>query len=317
MPAPGPCGHWSVYPERGENHVSPTGLWTEECPREARERGSGCPEGWGVGSRTDRTALRASSGRDAGPGRAGRLLRLCGVSAPRPDGTAGVWQDPDPVDAGWSAPPQDDPARAPQIPADEPADPGVQGRRRLWLGLGAVAAVILLVALVAGFGGFTQRQDLATTVPPGATITTGPYELSFSAATVQRTELLGDPKWEIVVLGRGRTTGSESVTPNVGFRNPMFAARANNQVVEPKSLRFGAERRISDGGHFTPGLPATDFVVQFELDPPYEPPTTLVFAVWSQEFRDTSLLRNQDPDWTNGKQFWRYELPMTRLPDKT
>jgi hypothetical protein len=65
------------------------------------------------------------------------------------------------------------------------------------------------------FGGFERRTDLLKTVPPGALITTGPYEFRFTEATAQhKKDFDGSLYWEVVMIGEGRTTGNESISPS-------------------------------------------------------------------------------------------------------
>jgi hypothetical protein len=53
------------------------------------------------------------------------------------------------------------------------------------------------------FGGFERRTDLLKTVPPGALITTGPYEFRFTEATAQhKKDFDGSLYWEVVMIGR-------------------------------------------------------------------------------------------------------------------
>ncbi len=273
-----------------------------------------------------RPALAANRvGREAGyvPWGASGFLAVLSRTRPPPRLTAvsqrsdaapvrGPYLDASDPDPSWPAP-------SPSHPDDGSGAPTTRRRALLWV-MAVVGLLTVTVAALAATGGFRERADLPTPVAPGTTLSTGPYELTFIAATAQRRKDFGDsPYWEVRVTGTGRTTGEETIAPSLGVRNPMFLARAGagGEVHDPEGLRWGTEERISDGDGFTPGLPPVPFSVEFTF-PEASPPTpTLRFAVFEQEFRDISLLGNQDPTWTNGKRFWVSDLPVRRLPDET
>jgi hypothetical protein len=97
---------------------------------------------------------------------------------------------------------------------------------------GILLALVLLVVAIWGFGGFKKRTDLLQTIPPGTPFTTGPYEFRFSAATAQHKKKYdGTLYWEIVMIGEGRTTGSESILPALSDSG-MFVSKddASQQV---------------------------------------------------------------------------------------
>ena len=98
-------------------------------------------------------------------------------------------------------------------PPDSPSGPAAANRKPIPAGVfyGCILLVlVLLVVAVWGFGGFKRRTDLLKTMPPGALITSGPYEFRFTEATAQRKKKYdGTFSWEIVMIGEGRTTGTE------------------------------------------------------------------------------------------------------------
>jgi hypothetical protein len=94
--------------------------------------------------------------------------------------------------------------------------------------LAVLVALALLVAGVWGFGGFKKRTDTLRPVPPGERFTSGPYEFSFSEATVQRTKLDGVISWKVKVLGQGRTTGKEAIRASTACSSSRTPAPARS-----------------------------------------------------------------------------------------
>ena len=229
------------------------------------------------------------------------LTRLPAMST-RPVGVpvAPVWADDGPLDPGWPAP---DAAPPRVVPA----------------GLVAVAVLVVL-ALVAGLvwrlGGFERRTDVFVESPPGSTVTAGPYELRFTHATAQqRTDFRNEVTWRVIVIGEGRTTGTTTMAPSDFGSANMFAAKdrpgGETQVPQGQTFRAGS---FTDGAAFTPGLPLQPFRVQFDFSSHYQPGATLIFVAFDQEFRDSSLLGNQEPSWVNADTAHLFHLPVQVLP---
>ena len=208
-----------------------------------------------------------------------------------------------------------------QLDADQPdqhqLDADQPDARRTWLMLGSlVVALAVLVGLTWVAGGFDQRTDLRTVVAPGTTIATGPYEFTFTAATVQKKKNFDDTLvYEVVVSGTGRTTGDEAIAPASLNWFASLREPASGEVVEPESQRFGAANR--DGGSFfTPGLDPIPYRLVFLLPASIERPTAVQLAVWDLEFRDTSLLRTGEKSWGRANTFYRVDgLPVQQLAD--
>ena len=133
--------------------------------------------------------------------------------------------------------------------------------------------LMLLIVGIWAFGGFQRRTDLFTTTPPGTSFTTGPYEFRFTEATAQRKNDFGRaPYWEVVVIGEGRTTGKESISPDTMGGSGMFASKddASQEVEHPQSARMG-EGRGFDRYRFTPGLPLIPYSIVFGYKDAYRP----------------------------------------------
>ena len=200
--------------------------------------------------------------------------------------------------------------------------------RRGWTGPGIgvpllliVGALLLIVGLVWGLGGFERRKDLLKTTPPGTMIATGPYEFAFSGVTAQRRQDF-DKRWywEVRAVGSGRTTGNESIAPNLDPDYGMFVSRDDTtaQTQSASSLMIGTSQSIlNNASDFTPGLPATDFQVVFKYTDTYKPGETLRFIASILEFRDASLTGQGEKEWRNTNYAYQFYLPVNVLPDQT
>lgn len=185
---------------------------------------------------------------------------------------------------------------------------------------GYLVMLVVLALLVGGFwgfGGFEKRTDIQRPVAPGQRFITGPYELSFTEATVQRAKdpATGGPVWKVTVLGEGRTTAKESTSPEiVGTGNAMFALKdpGTGQVAVPTSSRLGADDSF-DRLNFTPGLPSIPYAVVFNLDRNYRPGPVLRFGVIDLVY-GTHLLTSDEKVWHNGFYLNVIPLPVRVLP---
>lgn len=206
----------------------------------------------------------------------------------------------------------------------ETADSSVSDRpqparpRRTWIWFAAIlAALAVLVGLVWVAGGFDQRTDVRTAVPPGTTIATGPYEFTFDSATVQKKkDYDGTLSWEVVVVGSGRVTGDQAMGPST--LDSFFAARepVSGQVVEPKDQQYGPPGRPVGGSFFTPGLAPVAYRLVFEFPIERDQPRSVDLAVWELEYRDTTLLKTGELSWARASDYYWYDSLVTkRLAD--
>lgn len=212
-----------------------------------------------------------------------------------------MWVDEGEVSAAWAAP---------------GGPPSTRTVRPLVLVLAAVLVLALLVGVVWRLGGFERRTDVVRNLDVGSTITTGPYELRFTSATVQQRTNLGDKVvWYVMVTGEGRTTGDETIEPSINGDGSMFVAKdpASGQVQTPRSMTFRPGQG-SYGDGFTPGLPVQPLHVEFEFGDGYQPAPTITFVTFDLQFTDTSLLRNNEPVWNNADTQYRQSLPLKVLP---
>lgn len=177
-------------------------------------------------------------------------------------------------------------------------------------------ALVVLVALTWVLGGFGRRSDLLRPTAVGTLVATGPYELRFTHATAQQRTTYDDRVvWRVTAIGEGRTTGDVTTAPDHLGDDGMFVARdpASGEVRTPESQSFRPAGFVSSSA-FTPGLPLQPFRVELEFPGTYRPDRTLTFVVFDLEFRDNSLLGDQDPQWRNADAGSRFELPVQVLP---
>lgn len=207
-----------------------------------------------------------------------------------------------------------DPARAAPVEPPPRRFPPPAGAYVL-LAAGLVGVFIVVWAL----GGFAQRTNALGRVPVGTLLSTGPYELRFTGATAQQhTDYQGKVSWRVAAVGEGRTTGDVTIVPDYFGDDGMFAAKdqASGEVQLPESQSFRPGGFVRSAA-FTPGLPLQPFVVQFEFTRAFVPGDTVTFAVFDLEFRDNSLLGDQDPQWRSADTGNRLELPLTVLEPAT
>jgi hypothetical protein len=211
--------------------------------------------------------------------------------------------------------------------AESPAEPAhadtdldrapTRTRSRRIIGIVAVVSVVALLATVWRLGGFDEQQRPFQKTAPGTLISAGPFELTFTEATAQhvlKTDYR-DASWKIIVIGTGRTTGNETIAPQIGGNGSMLLARnqTTGEVKSPESQAFGG------GGYshgFTPGLPPVRYTVTFEFADGYRPADTLRFAVADQIYSNRALIKTDEDDeeWHNARDGWLMELPLSELP---
>jgi hypothetical protein len=215
--------------------------------------------------------------------------------------------DPGVVDPGW-------------VPPDSPSAPAAPERRAIPAGVfyGCILLVlVLLVIAVWGLGGFKKRTDLLKTTPPGTLFSTGPYEFRFTEATAQhKRKYDGTFSWEIVMIGEGRTTGTESSSPKYVGDSGMFVSKddVTQQVASPDRVRMG-EGDNFERGQFTPGLPLSPYAVVFKYPDTYRPGPTIRFGV-AELVYGRHYLASEEKTWHNGTYIYLLHLPVRVLPSE-
>jgi hypothetical protein len=225
-------------------------------------------------------------------------------TAPTESRHTAAGDDPGTVDPSWT-------------PPEGPAETGASTRKTIPAAAlyGCILlALVLLVVAIWGFGGFKKRTDLLKTTPPATLITSGPYEFRFTEATAQhKKDFGGSPYWEVVMIGEGRTTGTESSSPKYFGDDGMFVSKddGTQQVVVADSVRMG-DGRSFDRQQFTPGLLLSAYAVVFKYADSYRPGPTIRFAV-SELVYGTHYLSDEE-GWHNGTYSYHFYLPVRVLP---
>jgi hypothetical protein len=180
-------------------------------------------------------------------------------------------------------------------------------------------ALVLLIVGIWAFGGFKRRTDLFKTAAPGSSFTTGPYEFRFTEATAQHKKDYGadTPYWEVIIIGEGRTTGKESISPNITGDGGMFATKdeVSQEIEVPQSAQLG-EGRSFDRHRFTPGLPLSPYSIVFKFKDTYRPGPTIRFAVFELVYGQ-HYIASEEGGWHNGTRARQFYLPVRVLPGDT
>lgn len=183
----------------------------------------------------------------------------------------------------------------------------------IWGAIGL--ALVLVVVAVWGLGGFRYRKDLFTPVDPGAVFTVGPYELSFTEATVQY--VLEDKVYEVRAVGTGRTTGEVSIAPSsLEGSSFSYAQDPVSREIHPvdRYVYGTGDEILLRPKAFVPGLGPIPFAAQFEFTG--QPGEQIRLVLFDQEFTDESVFGNQDPTWNNRNTGYDLAIPLKRLPDR-
>lgn len=217
---------------------------------------------------------------------------------------AGAWLDEGETSPAWAAP------------------VGDPSRRSRWRAPLVYGGLVLTPALVVGLlyvtGGFGRRTDLLTAVKPGAVISTGPFELSFTDATAQaRVEKDGAiSRWDVVAIGRARNTGNIAMAPSTFGSDSVIVLRdpADQTTAIPYGVDIGDEPGgRSDRRELTPGLPATGYRLTFRLPGDYRPGSTVRLGVADLVY-EAKYLTTDEKAWDNGLYGYRIDLPVRVLP---
>ncbi len=175
--------------------------------------------------------------------------------------------------------------------------------------------LVLLVVAVWALGGFAYRGgDRIARVDPGTTLEVGPYELSFTSATVQHQ--LSPEKYVVVVTATGRTTKDKTISPTTGESGFLYSKNpTGGEIQTVKSFTFGESTDIILSAHdFTPGLDKIAFTATFDYAQPVA--GKLLLVVFDQEFSDIHLFSDDEPTWNRIDTGYSLMLPVQTLPDR-
>ncbi len=174
---------------------------------------------------------------------------------------------------------------------------------------------MVLIAVVTALGGFHQRTDRLTRIAVGATMSTGPFDYTFTRATAQRRDDLGTTIFQVEVYGTAQNTTKQGRGPSTN----QFAARdvVDRQVVDANATHIGTSTDYTVGLSLNPGLPPTPFRVEFQFPASWHPSDTL--RLGTSAMTEEKLFLGQDqPNWQNGDMYFQVYLPMQILaPEKS
>lgn len=175
--------------------------------------------------------------------------------------------------------------------------------------------LVLVLTAVWALGGFAVRGDQIARVDAGTTLVVGPYELTFSSASVQH--LPSEEKYEVVVAGTGRTTKDKTISPPTGEASFVYTKNPANQETQTvQSFDYGDSTDvILQPDSFTPGLDKIAFSATFDYAQPVSGELTLI--VFDQEFSDNYIFSDDEPTWNRIDSGYAMTLPVRTLPDRT
>ena len=217
---------------------------------------------------------------------------------------ASVWVDEAPVDPAWAAP---------RDPDEQPA--GRNRRRVLAIGI-PILAVLVLIGTVFALGGFRGRDDTVTDVARGHSFTNGPYDLTFSSATVQQATGYGKYKTiqKVVVTGTVRNNGDKAMSPSSDWFLADGISHGGVQTAENAAI--GDPKLFDRPMDVAPGLPPVRIDVEFDFPPTFKD-TELVFAMRRVTYGTHSYLTGAavgDSYWdASGSDLFRLRLHLTRI----
>lgn len=215
---------------------------------------------------------------------------------------ATIWVDEHPVDPAWPPPPGE----------EEPRSNRIRG----WLSIGLPVLVgIVVLAVVAAFGGFRQRSDQVVEVPAGSMIETGPFQLRFERATIQQVTDWGEekPTQNVIVFGTGVNTWTQSLAPD----QDQFAAsgKSGSEVKEPEGAHLSTW--LDGPRSLAPELPPQSIEVEFVFSGDFDPGEEIRFMASDLTYGDRSYLGvGSDETWYNEGDRFLMHLPLERLPDE-
>lgn len=183
------------------------------------------------------------------------------------------------------------------------------------------AVIALVVALVVGLGGFTQRSDRNVVAAPGEELNSQDLVFTLSQATAQHvTSPYADPYWEIVLLGTVRNPHNEDLAPISGEYGHFALKDPGSGEVE---VWNGAGLSL-DGDllrtSVPPGNATMSMSVPVKFADAYVPGPEILVAVAQMEYTDNVVLgldggqRHWNIDSTVPP--WLVTVPVTELAER-
>ncbi|HEY3337855.1 MAG TPA: hypothetical protein VGK18_05095 [Propionicimonas sp.] len=185
---------------------------------------------------------------------------------------------------------------------------------RLW----PLLAVLVVIGLVVGLGGFARRTDMLRPAEPGTEIDSHNLVFTINTATLQAVApITGDTEWKVQVYGLVRNPGDEALAPILGPNgNFVLHDATSGLIAEAETVTLGASGRRA---LVPPGNTTLPMTIDFTLPAGYAPQAEVELAVAQMEHTANAVLGLND-----GELVWNIDsyapasllrLPLTRLPD--
>ena len=180
-------------------------------------------------------------------------------------------------------------------------------------------ALLLIIGLVLGLGGFDKRTDNLTAADLGAEIDSHNLVFTIASATLQKVSTFGDEnEWKIEATGTVRNPNDDALHPILGSTgNFVVHDRASGLTADPDSVLIGDSRNRQ---LVPPGNATMPMTVAFTLPEEYVPQEGIELAIAEMEFTDNAVL-----GLGGGQKAWNVDsyaplsllkVPLTRLPDE-
>jgi hypothetical protein len=185
-----------------------------------------------------------------------------------------------------------------------------------------VLAVVVVIGLVFGLGGFNKRSDAFESSGLGQELDCRNLVFTFTGATVRHvaSQYAGD-HWEVVALGSVRNPNEEALSvPTGDYGQFAFKDEASKQVVVPDGSTPMLLGDDSHRAYVPPGIGAISIAVPVDFDNSYQPGSEILLAVVKMEYTDNAVLglSGGQAEWNTDSLASTYlvHLPLTRLEDK-
>ena len=195
-----------------------------------------------------------------------------------------------------------------------PPRPRVHSLLSLWPWI----AVLVVVGLVVGLGGFARRTDQLLPAELDSEIDSHNLVFTINSATLQAVpRLAGAMEWKVQVAGTVRNPNDEALAPILGSSgNFLLPDAATGLNAEPETVALG------DSSHryrVPPGNTTMSLSIAFTLPADYVPRPVIELAVAPMEHTANTVLGLNDDELA-----WNLDsfapmslvrLPLTRVPD--
>lgn len=179
-------------------------------------------------------------------------------------------------------------------------------------------ALVVIIGLVLGLGGFDRRTDNLTAAELGAEIDSHNLVFTITSATLQKVpNFSSKDEWKIEAAGTVRNPNDDALYPILGpTGNFAVHDRATGLTADPDSVLIGDSRNRQ---LVPPGNTSLPMRLTFTLPEEYVPQERIELAIAPMEYTDNAVL-----GLGGGQRAWNVDsyapmsllkVPLTRLPD--